>query len=143
MPDQTQGRYDVQKFRSLVNEIPFAMFTTVTADGSLRSRPMVATASAFDGWLWFFTRTGSAVTQEIGSNGHVNITYVSAPEDRFVSASGQASVVRDVEYASRMWSPSYSAWFAGGPGDPDLSLIKVELTRVEFWDRKTGRMQTL
>ncbi|MEK9152067.1 MAG: pyridoxamine 5'-phosphate oxidase family protein, partial [Patescibacteria group bacterium] len=45
-------------------------------------------------------------------------------------ASGQASVVRDVEAASRMWSPSYSAWFAGGPGDPDLSLIKVELTRT-------------
>jgi general stress protein 26 len=143
MEDQGQSRYSAQQFRDLVRDIPFAMFTTVTVGGGLRSRPMVAAENAFDGFLWFFTRTSSAVAQEIGGNQMVNITYVSAPEDRFVSVSGTASVVRDVERAGRMWSPAYNQWFAGGASDPELSLIKIGVARIEFWDRKAGRMREL
>jgi len=143
MQDQSQGRYDVQQFRDLMKDIPFAMFTTVTGDGGLRSRPMVASENAFDGALWFFTRTTSAVAQEIAGNSHVNVTYVSAPEDRFVSVSGTASVVRDADHATRMWSPAYNQWFAGGADDPELSLICIEIARVEYWDRKAGRMREL
>jgi general stress protein 26 len=135
--------YDVQKIRDLTSDIPFAMFTTRTSDGSLRSRPMVAGASAYDGRLWFFTRTHSAVAQELEADSHVNVAYVSAPEDRFVSVSGTATVVRDETHAATMWQPAFQSWFAGGPSDPDLSLIRIELTRVEFWDRKSGRMQQL
>lgn len=140
---QEQAQLDVQQFRGLVNDIPFAMFTTRLADGTLRSRPMVAGASAYDGALWFFTRTTSTVAQEVGADGQVNVTYVSAPEDRFVSVSGLATIVRDEAHAAQMWQPSYQAWFSGGPGDPDLSLIRIDLTRVEYWDRKAGRMQQL
>jgi len=143
MTDQAQGSYDVQKFRDLITDIPFAMFTTVTADGALRSRPMVATANAFDGKLWFFTRTHSAVAQEIGGNRHVNVTYVSAPEDRFISVSGRAAVVQDAARANQMWNPSYNQWFAGGASDTELSLIAIEVGRIEYWDRKAGRMQQL
>jgi len=143
MEAQGQSRYSAQQFRDLVKDIPFAMFTTVTAGGWLRSRPMVATENAFDGSLWFFTRTSSAVAQEIAGNTAVNVTYVSAPEDRFVSVSGTASVVRDVERAGTMWSPAYNQWFSGGPGDPELSLIRIDVARVEFWDRKAGRMREL
>ena len=39
MDDQGQSRYSAQQFRDLVKDIPFAMFTTVTAGGGLRSRP--------------------------------------------------------------------------------------------------------
>ncbi len=143
MDGQGESRYSAQQFRDLVKDIPFAMFTTVTASGGLRSRPMVATENAFDGTLWFFTRTSSAVAREVAGKPVVNVTYVSAPEDRFVSVSGSASVVRDVERASGMWSPAYNQWFAGGPSDPELSLIKIDVTRVEFWDRKAGRMREL
>jgi general stress protein 26 len=143
MDDQGQSRYSAQQFRDLVKDIPFAMFTTITTGGGLRSRPMVASENAFDGTLWFFTRTSSAVAQEVAANTMVNVTYVSAPEDRFVSVSGTASVVRDVERAGGMWSPAYNQWFAGGASDPELSLIKIEVARVEFWDRKAGRMREL
>ena len=143
MQDQSQGRIDPQRFRDLIKDIPFAMFTTVTADGGLRSRPMVASENAFDGALWFFTRTKSAVAQEIAGNQQVNVTYVSAPEDRFISVSGSASVVRDLDRAALMWSAAYNQWFAGGANDPELSLIRVETSRVEYWDRKAGRMQEM
>ena len=143
MTDQAQASYDVQKFRDLIKDIPFAMFTTVTAEGGLRSRPMVATVDAFDGKLWFFTRKGSAVTQEIGGKDEVNVTYVSAPEDRFISVSGRAVVSRDVERAGQLWNASYNQWFAGGASDAELSMVAIDVTKVEYWDRKAGRMQLL
>jgi general stress protein 26 len=143
MQDQSQGPIDAQRFRDLIKDIPFAMFTTVTAEGGLRSRPMVASEHAFDGALWFFTRTKSAVAQEIAGSPQVNVTYVSAPEDRFVSVSGAASVVRDLDHATRMWSSAYSQWFTGGASDPELSLIRIDSLRIEYWDRKAGRMQEL
>jgi general stress protein 26 len=143
MQDQSQGRIDAQRFQDLIKDISFAMFTTVTGDGGLRSRPMVASENAFDGALWFFTRTKSAVALEIAGNQQVNVTYVSAPEDRFVSVSGSASVVRDLDRAAHMWSSAYSQWFAGGANDPELSLIRIETSRVEYWDRKAGRMQEM
>ena len=140
---QERTTFDVRKLQDLTNDIPFAMFTTRTVDGSLRSRPMVAGASAFDGQLWFFTRSRSAVAQELDGDPHVNVTYVSAPEDRFVSVSGTATVVRDEQRAAAMWQSAFQVWFAGGPSDPDLSLIRIELTRVEYWDQQTGRMRAL
>lgn len=140
---QDQARFDVQQFRALIADIPFAMFTSRMADGTLRSRPMVASSSAFDGALWFFTRTTSTVAQEVQAEGQVNVTYVSAPEDRFVSVSGHATIVRDADHATQMWLPTYQAWFAGGPSDPELSLIRIDVSRVEYWDRKIGRMQSL
>ena len=143
MTNQAQASYDVQKFRDLIKDIPFAMFTTVTAGGSLRSRPMVATVDAFDGKLWFFTRTGSAVAQEIAGNLEVNVTYVSAPEDRFISVSGRAVVSRDVERAGQLWNASYNQWFAGGASDDELSMLAIDVAKVEYWDRKAGRMQLL
>jgi general stress protein 26 len=143
MPDQLKHQVETQAFRDLVKDIPFAMFTTVTADGTLRSRPMVAHAEAYDGMLWFFTRTTSPVASEIEGNPHVNVAYVSAPEDRFVSAAGRATIVRDHAAAKRLWTGAFSKWFPGGPEDPELSLIKIELTRTEFWDAKAGRMQQL
>ena len=143
MPNQNQAAYDVQRFRDLIQDIPFAMFTTVTADGSLRSRPMVAASDAFDGFLWFFSRATSPIAQEIGGNSQVNVTYVSAAEDRFVSVSGSAVMTRDVARASQMWNASFAAWFPGGAEDAGLSMIKITPAKVEYWDRKAGRMQQL
>jgi general stress protein 26 len=137
------GRFDIQQFRSLVDDIPFAMFTTRAADGSLRSRPMVASTKAYDGRLWFVVRATASVAEEVRRDAVVNVTYVSAPEDRFVSVSGQATVISDVVRATEMWLSVYQTWFAGGPTDPELTLIRIDLSRVEYWDRKTGRMRGL
>lgn len=138
-----QALFDRQRVRDLIDDIPFAMFTTRLDDGTLRSRPMVAQASAFDGHLWFFTRAASTVARELAADVAVNVSYVSAPEDRFVSISGRADVVRHEQRAAELWQPAYQAWFAGGATDPELSLIRITVTRVEYWDRKTGRMEQL
>ena len=43
----------IQKFAKMIEDIDFAMLTTVQPDGSLRSRPMSTQQAEFDGTLWF------------------------------------------------------------------------------------------
>ena len=80
-----------------------------------------------------------AATLRMNPSAHEIATPISPP----TPDSSAASVVRDVERATGMWSPAYNQWFAGGASDPELSLIKIEVARVEFWDRKAGRMREL
>ena len=46
---------DIKKLWGMIKDIRVTMMTTIDDDGTLRSRPMVAQQSEFDGDLWFFT----------------------------------------------------------------------------------------
>jgi hypothetical protein len=39
--------------------------------------------------------------------------------------------------------PLYRVWFPQGLDDPDLALMKVEVTRGEFWDASNGAVTNL
>ncbi len=124
----------VRKLGELIRGIPVAMLTTVTADGSLRARPMVAQESDFDGTLWFVTRAPSGKVDEVAREEHVGLCYASPEEHRYVSVSGMARVVRDPGRLRRLWTPAHATWFPLGPDDPQLALLTVEPRRAEYWD---------
>jgi general stress protein 26 len=137
----TQG--DTEKLAGLIHGIRVAMLTSVEDDGTLRSRPMMTQKTAFDGTLWFFTREHSAKAHEIGRDQHVCLSYGSPDDDRYVSVSGLGSVIQDRAQAEKLWNPLYKAWFAKGLDDPELALLKVKVTRAEYWDVKSGKMLQL
>jgi general stress protein 26 len=35
------------------------------------------------------------------------------------------------------------AWFPGGPDDPNLQLLQVEVERAEYWDVKANKLVQL
>ncbi|MGH9631698.1 MAG: pyridoxamine 5'-phosphate oxidase family protein [Bryobacteraceae bacterium] len=135
--DRTYER-DVKKLAEMIKDIPVAMLTTVEKDGSLRSRPMATQNAEFDGELWFFTDVNTAKTSEIDKDHHVNVSYASPENNRYVSVSGLARVTRDRKKAEELWSPLYKAWFPKGLDDPDLALLKVQVNKAEYWDSPSG-----
>ena len=46
---------------------------------------------------------------------------------------GTAVLVDDDAMKERLFSPMARAWFPGGPGDPDLALVRVSMLAVEYW----------
>jgi general stress protein 26 len=134
---------DARKLRKLVKGARVAMLTTCAPDGALRSRPMAAVKAPFDGDLWFFTRAATSKTQEIRDNDHVNVTFADAGDDRYLSVSGRASVVRDAARIEELWSKRLRAWFPDGKKDPDLALLRVRIERAEYWDSKKAGMVAL
>ena len=136
-------RQAIETLREVIKDIKVAMFVTETADGALRSRPMVTQGTQFDGDLWFFTDVGSAKVFEIESDRHVNISYADPSHDKYVSVSGLASLVNDRAKIRELWNPLAKAWFPGGADDPQLTLIRVQPTAAEYWDHTSGTLVSI
>ena len=116
----------VKKLAGLIKGIKVVMLTTVAEDGSLHSRPMVTQQVEFDGALWFITRGEAPKVGEVCHDRHVNVSYASPDDHRYVSVSGTAEVVRDAQKVRELWSPALRAWFPSGPDDPGLALLRVD-----------------
>ena len=123
-----------QKIQEIIREIDIAMMTTVTPDGALRSRPMVTADFSDDGQIWFFTSDDSEKAHDLSEEHGVNLSYSDPGSHRYVSVTGNATVVHDDERASDLWDDKLSAFFPRGLDDPHLALICVRIETAEFWD---------
>jgi general stress protein 26 len=141
--DAGKTKDPVRKLRKLTKNVRVAMLTTAGRDGSLRSRPMATQESDAAGELWFFTRYHSGMSEEIQENQSVNVSYASPKNERFVSVSGTASLVRDADRIKELWRGELKEWFPDGKKDPDLALLKITIDRVQFWDNGESRMVDL
>ena len=140
---QSSDKGDLKKLRKLVKGARVAMLTTVAPDGTLRSRPMATLKAPFEGDVWFFTRATAPKADEIRDNDHVNVSFSDGDDNRYLSISGTASLVRDKERLEQLWSGRLKNWFPDGKKDPDLALLRVRVDRAEYWDAKTATMVVL
>jgi general stress protein 26 len=69
----------------------------------------------------------------------VNVTYSDPGKDSYVSISGAAHVVEDLERKKALWNTVAQAWFPGGPTDSDLALVAVLMAEAEYWDVKSNQ----
>lgn len=125
---------DIKKLAELLEDIQFAMLTTVDEEGCLRSRPMATQKMEGDGTLWFFTELNSGKVAELERDHHVNVSYAAPNDNKYVSVSGTARVVRDTDKAKELWNPLLKAWFPNGPEDPNAGLLRVDVEKAEYWD---------
>jgi general stress protein 26 len=130
-----------RKLRKLLKGFRVAMLTTLTPDGALRSRPMATVPMQDDGDVWLLTRSQAPKVGEVEENHRVNLNYTSDDDDRYVSLSGTASVVRDQQRIADLWKKRHRKWFPEGKNDPDLAALQVRVERAEYWD--AGEMVVL
>jgi general stress protein 26 len=139
MPATPTHHEAIRTFAAMIKGIPVAMLTT-TGLGHLRSRPMVTQHTRFDGYLWFLTARAAGKTTEIRDRQAVHVTFVSPSDNRYVWASGTATLVEDRAMLKRLWHAGYLPWLPGGADDPATMLIKVRVEEAEYWDQASGRM---
>lgn len=131
------------KLRDLIEDIEVAMLTTVTADGALRSRPMATQEMREDGELWFFMSDDSGKAKDLSGEHAVNVSYSDPARHRYVSVTGNATVVHDRAKAKALWNDGVARFFPRGLDDPHLALLLVRVETAEFWDATAGRMKPL
>ena len=133
----------VAELQHLIDGIPVAMVTTVATDGRLRCRPMLLERMQPDATLVFLTHLSSQKVAEARHDPRVNVAFVSAKGDRYVSVSGTATIAHDAPRMRALWNPTYRAWFPQGPDDPDSAIFTVRIDRVEYWDVPSSRLVRL
>ncbi|MBA2722072.1 MAG: pyridoxamine 5'-phosphate oxidase family protein [Methylibium sp.] len=144
-PAERRAAHD--KLWDMVRDIRFGMLTSRNADGELRSRPLTTQNRELDSdaqeSLWFFVSRSSEVASEIADDPLVNVAFADTDNDRYVSVSGSARLVEDVQRVEALWSAAAKAWFPGGPTDPDLQLVAVKVEGAEYWDVKINKATQL
>ncbi len=131
---QTQSD-DLQKLREMVKDIDFCMLTTIDENGDLHSRPMSSNGDIDpDGDIWFFTGVSSHKVDEIVRLPKVNVSFADPENQRYISISGQAQLVRDRNKIDELWKPEFKMWFPEGKDDPEIALLKIHLEKAEYWN---------
>jgi general stress protein 26 len=119
---------------NLIKDERIAMLTTRDAAGDLRARPMATVNKSFGSRIWFMTREGSPKMAEILHEPLVCLSYANPDKNVFVSISGRAKIVKDPAKVQELWSEPARVWFPGGPQDPDIRLLEVEVESAEYWE---------
>ncbi|HYV11603.1 MAG TPA: pyridoxamine 5'-phosphate oxidase family protein [Pyrinomonadaceae bacterium] len=133
-PTQTREN-DLEKLREMVKDIDFCMMTTVDESGDLHSRPMSSNGDIdADGDIWFFTNASSHKVSEIAKLPKVNVSFADPDNQRYISVSGSARLVRDRAKIDELWRPEFKMWFPEGKDDPEVALLRVTLEKAEYWD---------
>lgn len=129
----------IEELYGLIEEMEIAMMTTRRADGRLVSRPMATQKRDPIADLWFVTDGSTHKLDEIEDDPQVNLAYYNMKTREWVSVSGRATVSRDREQIRRLHQPDWRAWFPneggnkdGGPEDPRLTLILVDVESVTY-----------
>lgn len=132
----------IDELYALVEKIELAMMTTRRADGRLVSRPMATQKRREFADLWFVTDIDSDKLEELQDDANVNLAYLDTGSYEWVSVSGTATISTDRARIREVWEPDWRAWFGkvdevrdGGPDDPRLALILVEVVSVVYLKR--------
>lgn len=96
-----------------------------------------------EGELWFFTADDSGKARDLAEEQGVNVSYADLTQHRYVSVSGNATVVHDSEKVHELWKPEYEKFFPEGLDNPHLALLCVRIETAEYWDATAGQMTSV
>ncbi len=137
--EHAKNEDDLTKVRQLLKGLRFAMLTTEVPGGQLHSRPMSMLELDDEGGLWFLTSEETHKVQEVSQHHQVNVGLMDKDKDRYVSISGTAQVVHDRQKLEELWNPVFKAWFPDGLDSPGLTLLRVAVERVEYWNPSSSK----
>lgn len=130
----------------LIGDMRFGMLTAHNADGSLSARPLTTQNTGKQGGgrvLEFFVSARAGMVADIARDPRVSVVYADPGKDCYVSLSGQGLVLLDLDRQHELWSTMAQAWFPGGADDPDLRLLRVDISAAEYWDVDSNKMVQL
>ena len=129
-----------EKISALVKGIHICMMNTANPDGSIDSRPMALQNTPFDGKLYFLTRRSSAKVDEVEQDRHVTLTFAEPSDQKYITLKGRASVSQDHAKVHELWNSMYKAWFPKGPEDPEIAVVRVDVSEGDFWEASSSKV---
>lgn len=117
----------------LIDKARVCMLTT-RFGGGLRARPLEPRADRDAGIIWFVTDVRGAKDDEIGAEHDVGLVFIDEGDRAYLSITGRAFVTCDAAKTKEIWRKTDDLWLSGGPGDPNVRLLRIEPITAELWD---------
>jgi general stress protein 26 len=126
-------REDIGRVWSIIEAVGVCMLTTQSA-GRLRARPVEARPDRKAGLIFVVTDAHSAKQDEIETKPEIGLVFVDANAKAYLSITARARVTRDIAKLEQVWRITDTAWWPGGPTDPNVCLLQIEPQTAELWD---------
>ena len=97
-----------------------------------------------DDSLWFFMSKKGDPVDDFEADPTVNVVYAEPEQGPATSrcpAPRRSSTTTSKK--RQLWSKIAEAWFPGGPNDPDLALVQVQIIHANYWDVKESKLVQL
>jgi len=131
---ELSGEEASEKIAELAKGIHICMMTTIREDGAMHSRPMAVQDKPFDGTLWFLTRATSDKVEEIREDQHILLSFADTSSSKYITLRGRARVNQDRAKIKELWNAMYKAWFPKGEDDPEIAVLRVDVTDGDYWE---------
>lgn len=119
------------------------MIITTGTDGNRHNRPMAAVKIDDDGSCWFFASRSSGKLKDLAVNNKIQIVFADPSTGDYMEVHGEGVVICDEKEITDKWSPLVNKWFPNGIKDPEVCLVRIEVTSVFYWDATTEGIQRL
>ena len=124
---------NIDRVWDIIEKTGVCMLTTQSS-GGLRARPLEARPDREAGLLFFVTDIHSAKEDEIEATPDVGLVFIDSSDKAYLSITGRARVMRDAELIKAAWRNTDEVWWPGGPGDPNVCVLRIEPATAELWD---------
>ena len=108
----------IDRVWGLIEKVGVCMLMTQSA-GRLRSRPVEARPERKTGLIFVVTDVRSAKPDEIEANPDVSLAFHDPKPKGYLSITARAWVTRDPAKLEQVWRITDTAWWPGGPTDPN------------------------
>lgn len=125
----------LDRIHELLKQFDTAMLVTQGQEACPRGRPMAIAKVEPNCGLWFFTGTDTGKVHAIKDDQQV-LVVCQDEHSRYVALQGVAELVANRQKAHELWREPYRTWFPQGVDDPELLLIFVRPTEVEYWNSR-------
>jgi general stress protein 26 len=145
-PDQENSAPgSIQEMRKLLATFDTVMLVTLTTEGEMRGRAMAIQDldALHDCDLWFVTSDESPKIAEIETDPRCCVTAYRPSDGANLSISARVRKSRDRDEIRRLWKEDWKGWFPKGPEDPSIVLLKLTVSRAEYWEQRGGRLRIL
>lgn len=117
-----------------MKKIDIAMMSTHTSGDEIAARPMSNNRDVdFDGQSHYFAMDDTRTVQDIAKNRNVGLSF-QGEKAFFIHVEGDADLIRDKQAFEDHWNPDLDEWFEDGIDTEGLVMIKVDATRIHYWD---------
>ena len=82
---------------------------------------------------FYFTLDDTRTVSDIAKNSNVGLSF-QGDKAFFIHVEGDADLVRDKAAFKEHWTPDLDEWFENGVDTEGLVMIKVDATRIHYWD---------
>ena len=123
-----------------MRDIDFCMLSTRTAGGDIAARPMSNNRDVeYEGDAYFFSYEDAHTISDIERDPKVGLSFqgkkrLLGKPPIFIAVEGRAELIRDKGAFADHWTSDLDYWFKDGIDTPGVVLIKVNATRVHYWN---------